>query len=77
MSVYRRCDAICNVWNIPLIADGQGRALGSGSIPDVLLRRKAILPQYIFLKIPYKIVRYFLDNSSIDKNKHMYWRVIK
>lgn len=32
------------------MVDGQGRALGSGSIPDVLLRRKAILPQYILFK---------------------------
>lgn len=38
----------CNVWSIPSMADGQGRSLGSGPIPDVPLRRKAILPQYIF-----------------------------
>lgn len=24
----------CNVWSIPSMEDGQGRALGSGSIPD-------------------------------------------
>lgn len=29
------------MWNIPSMADGQGRALGSGPIPDVPLRRKA------------------------------------
>ena len=37
VSVYRRCGARCNMWNIPSMADGQGRALGSGSIPDVPL----------------------------------------
>lgn len=33
------------------MADGQGRALGSGSIPDVPLRRKAI-PQIHFFTVP-------------------------
>lgn len=41
----------CNVWSIPSMADGQGRALGSGSIPDVPLRRKAT-PKIHFVTVP-------------------------
>lgn len=33
------------------MADGQGRALGSGSIPDVPLRRKAT-PKIHFFTVP-------------------------
>nr|DAE08947.1 MAG TPA: hypothetical protein [Siphoviridae sp. ctTrD1] len=30
-------------------------------------------PNTFYLKIPYKIVGYFLDNSSIDKIEHMFY----
>lgn len=31
----------CIMWNIPSVVDGQGRALGSGSILDIPLATKA------------------------------------
>ena len=40
------------------MADGQGRALGSGSIPDVPLRRKAI-PKIHFFTVPRRNTGYF------------------
>ena len=38
----------CNVWSIPSMADGQGRALGSGSIPDASSSAAKQIPNTFF-----------------------------